>query len=68
MHQYLKRKGFDVKISPTPRELSLCCGVSLLISADEAEAVQKCLDTTELNYIEMQGLNNSFDNNRHKYC
>jgi len=33
----LKKAGLDVKLVPTPRELSSDCGIALQIEADEAE-------------------------------
>lgn len=34
LYQAARRRGLSVKISPTPRQASVCCGVSLLVEAD----------------------------------
>lgn len=67
MYQALRKKGFNVRISPTPRELSVCCGVSLLIEETEVSDIRSYADENNLSYLSIEGLNNSFDNTRHKY-
>lgn len=67
MYQALKKQGFNVKISPTPRELSVCCGVSLLIEEKDVSDIIRFAGEKKLSYISVEGLNNSFDNTRHKY-
>lgn len=52
------------QISPTPRELSVCCGISLLIHID---AIRKLAEEQELEYIGIEGLDNEFNNRRHRY-
>ena len=31
MHQQMKKNQLESRISPTPRQLSICCGVTLLV-------------------------------------
>ena len=40
----LKEAGYAVKISPTPRQASVCCGVSLLVKSTEMEGVRKYME------------------------
>ena len=68
MYSALKKEGFNVRISPTPRELSVCCGVSLLILEEEVAAIKESISTLNLSYIKNEGLDNTFDNERGKYC
>ena len=68
MYSALKKEGFNVRISPTPRELSVCCGVSLLILEEEVAAIKESISTLNLSYIKIEGLDNTFDNARGKYC
>ena len=67
MYTTLKSSSIYAQISPTPRELSVCCGVSLLIKGEDVDRIKAIAGEKGLNYISIQGLNNTFDNTRHKY-
>lgn len=67
MYRALKSSGIYAQISPTPRELSVCCGVSLLIHGEDVEEIKALAAERSLNYLSVSGLNNTFDNTRHKY-
>jgi len=43
LHRELKAAGIKCTISPTPREASNFCGISLLVSEDNVEKVGKVL-------------------------
>ncbi|MGD8718105.1 MAG: DUF3343 domain-containing protein [Candidatus Zixiibacteriota bacterium] len=42
--------GLDVKLVPTPRELSSDCGISLRFARADAEEVRRCLDDKGVEY------------------
>jgi hypothetical protein len=67
MYRSLKGKGIYAQISPTPRELSVCCGVSLLVHGEDVETIEKAAADERLAYLSISGLNNTFDNTRHRY-
>ena len=67
MYRTLKSAGIYAQISPTPRELSVCCGVSLLIHGEDLERIKEIAEEKHLSYLSVSGLNNTFDNTRHKY-
>lgn len=67
MYRTLKKRSIYAQISPTPRELSVCCGVSLLIHGEDVEQIKEIAEADHLNYLSIDGLNNTFDNTRHKY-
>ena len=67
MYRTLKSNSVYAQISPTPRELSVCCGVSLLVRGEDVERIREIAEDKGLNYISIDGLNNTFDNTRHKY-
>lgn len=67
MYRALKSNGLYAQISPTPRELSVCCGVSLLVKGEEVDKIKEVAASGDLSYISIDGLNNTFDNTRHKY-
>ena len=51
MYTTLKKEGFKVRISPTPRELSVCCGVSLLALESEIDAIKAYLADNPLDHL-----------------
>lgn len=67
MYRSLKSKDMYAQISPTPRELSVCCGVSLLVKGEDVERIKEIAEEEGLAYLSISGLNNEFDNTRHKY-
>ena len=67
MYRSLKEKDIYAQISPTPRELSVCCGVSLLVHGEDVERIKEIAKEEGLAYLSISGLNNTFDNTRHKY-
>lgn len=67
MYRTLKKESIYAQISPTPRELSICCGVSLLIHGEDIDRIKEISERDGLNYLSIDGLNNTFDNTRHKY-
>lgn len=68
MYNAVKAAGMSAKISPTPRELSVCCGISLLVEEGDVEAIKTLADEQQLGYIGIEGLDNEFNNQRHRYC
>ena len=67
MYRTLKSLDYYAQISPTPRELSVCCGVSILIHGEDQERIKELAAERKLAYLSIEGLNNTFDNTRHKY-
>ncbi|MDD5823122.1 MAG: DUF3343 domain-containing protein [Firmicutes bacterium] len=67
MYRALKAEKLNVRISPTPRELSVCCGVSLLVLEEDVDTIKNIAAEQNLAYISIEGLNNTFDNTRHRY-
>lgn len=67
MYRGIKAAGMYAQISPTPRELSVCCGISLLIHEEDVEAIRQLAGEQELQYIGIEGLDNEFNNQRHRY-
>lgn len=67
MYRAVKSQGYYAQISPTPRELSVCCGISLLVREEDIPAIRALAEEQHLEYISIEGLNNTFDNQRHQY-
>lgn len=68
MHQQMKKNQLESRISPTPRQLSICCGVTLLVKYEEIPAIKELAEKEGLTYLGFQGLNNKFDGKRHKFA
>ena len=45
MHQQMKKNQLESRISPTPRQLSICCGVTLLVKYESA------INSPDLNFF-----------------
>ena len=67
MYRGLNQASVFARISPTPRELSISCGVSLLVKEEELDKIKALAIENNWNYLQISGLNNTFDNSRHKY-
>ena len=60
--------GLGVRISTTPRQARSCCGVALLVSRDEAEAVEKIALDTGTPFEDIVPLPNQINPHRDVYC
>jgi len=67
MYQYIRERGVLVKISPTPRAASVCCGISLLAEESEKEAVEVCLRESGLAYDKFLSLPRQLDAGRDRF-
>lgn len=68
MHQALDRAGLSNQIAPTPRQLSICCGVTLLIQYEDIPTIKELVREKALSFLRIEGLDNDFDGHRHKYA
>ncbi len=67
LYQYIRKQGVTVKISPTPRAASVCCGMSLLVEENEREAVEACLRESGLAYDRFLSLPRQIDAKRDRF-
>lgn len=67
MYEAIKDAGLHARISPTPRQLSVCCGIALLIEEEEIPSIRELAEQRNLTYRSIEGLDNTFDNQRHQY-
>lgn len=68
LHEAARAEGLAARIAPTPRATRACCGVSLLVARDEAQAV---LDVARASGIAVEGvipLPRQLDARRDRYC
>lgn len=59
--------GIDVRISPTPRVLSVCCGVSLMFHKASFKAISDYIKNNNCTYQSIQCIEQEFNGERDKY-
>lgn len=69
LYSYLRAHGCAVRISPAPRGVQACCGVSLLVEPDAMPAVRLTLKADDAPaYVDIVELPNQIDPKRDVYC
>ena len=68
LYQYVRSRGIAVKISPTPRMASVCCGMSLLVTAEMIGQVKACIEESRAAYDRIVCLPRQINSRRDKFC
>lgn len=68
LYRELKKLGVKTVIAPTPRVASKCCGISLLVKAEDVETVQKCIEERGVETLGIAEVEKDVNPNRDKYC
>jgi len=68
LRRKLKEIGYIAQISPTPREASHCCGVSLMIPEADYPALEDFFRESRKSYKSICKLEKDFDAAKDKYC
>ncbi len=68
LYQYARGRGIPVRISPTPRLASACCGISLLVRAEDIEELQRCIPESEAEIDRIVALPRQINPHRDRYC
>ena len=68
LHKVLRSKGLTATISPTPRSLSKCCGVSLIVDEAELEEVREAIRENDIEILDIEYIKKDVNNNRDVYC
>lgn len=68
LNEKLKERGISNVIAPTPRSLSRCCGISLLVKEEDIEEIQAIIKEYDLNILEIASIENTHDKFRDKFC
>ncbi len=68
LHRALKKAGLRSQISPTPRQASKCCGISLVIKKEEIPMIQKCIEDEKIHILDIVEIQRDINPNRDKYC
>lgn len=68
LYQYLRAHGANARICPVPRTASDCCGMSLLVLAEDIAAVRRCAEESGISFLDIVGLPRDIDPRRDRYC
>lgn len=68
LYNRLKEQGIHTIIAPTPRSLSKCCGISLLVKEQDIKAIRHFIKVYGVNVQDITAVENSHDIYRDKYC
>ncbi len=68
LNSLLKENSLKSTISPTPRSLSRCCGISLIVEEDELEDVKRVVKENDIEIIAIESLERDINPNRDVYC
>lgn len=64
----LKSLGVKAVVAPTPRVLSKCCGISLLVREADLETVRTCIAEHKIDVIDIATVEKDVNPNRDRYC
>lgn len=68
LYQHTRARGIAARISPAPRVVSACCGMSLLVEEGAIEAVRRCISESGVQIDRIVLLPRQIDPTRDKYC
>ena len=68
LHRELKNLGVRAVIAPTPRSVSTCCGISLLIKKEDIPTVENCIKTHEIDILRIVDIEKDINPERDRYC
>jgi len=68
LHKILRSKGLTATISPTPRSLSKCCGISLIVDEKELDQVRVEISENDIEILAIESIEKDVNNNRDIYC
>nr|WP_307759935.1 DUF3343 domain-containing protein [uncultured Peptostreptococcus sp.] len=68
LNSKLKENGLQSMISPTPRSLSKCCGISLIVDENELDEVRRVVEENDIEIITIESIERDINPNRDRYC
>lgn len=68
LHKLLKEEGIKCTITPTPREASKCCGISILIAEEDQARVRQIIMETKIEITDIVLLPKRKNPLRNKFC
>ena len=68
LHDELKENGLKNVIAPTPRVISKCCGVCVMVDESEIDAVRKHIKDKDCPHRSIECIDQVFDPKRDRYA
>ncbi|HJJ36523.1 MAG TPA: DUF3343 domain-containing protein [Methanocorpusculum sp.] len=70
LREILKENHLPSQISPTPRSIQgpLTCGMSLLITEENIQAVRACIEKNKAEYFDIVAIPCQIQPGRNKFC
>ena len=68
LYNELKKAGVRAVIAPTPRSLSKCCGVSLMVEEKDLDTIRACIDVLQIEIWEIAAIEKDLNPKRDRYC
>ena len=68
LYRKLKDLLIPATLVPTPRQLSKCCGVALMIDPEQVEIVKTHIAAEHINIISVEALAPANDIHRDRFC
>lgn len=57
LESFLKKSKIKYTISPTPRQLSVCCGMSIMYQKNDEELIKKIIEDNNIEVLGFYTLN-----------
>ncbi len=68
LYKELKNLGVRAVIAPTPRSVSKCCGVSLMVEEKDLDAIRACIEEHQIEIWEIAAVERDVNPKRDRYC
>ena len=68
LHRELKALGVKAVIAPTPRAVSKCCGVSLLVKEEDLGTIESCVKEQGIEILTIAEIERDVNPKRDRYC
>lgn len=68
LYNRLKERGIHTIIAPTPRSISKCCGISLLVKEWDLDEIRCFIAENKIDILDIVSIKNDHDIYRDKYC
>lgn len=68
LYKELKAIGVRAVIAPTPRQASVCCGVSLMVEEKDLEVIEKCVKDHDIEILKIAAVERDINPHRDRYC
>ena len=68
LYRELKNLGVRATIAPTPRAVSKCCGVSLLVEEKDIGEIENCIREHEIEILQIAAIERDINPRRDQYC